>query len=1130
MKIVFGIISGILFRIKCPAKTWLLMRLVFILLFAFVLAAHARTYSQKISLNRKNVPLKNVLNEIRQETGYSFVWTQKNIVEQHLISVSITEADLQGALNECLKGLPLNYEIRGKVVYIKQTVVNKQAETKLIVPPAIQQNYVHGVVTDSSGKPLEGVSVLLRGTKKGTATNLLGEYRIYANQGDQLSFSYVGYKIKDTIVGGDNEINILLQAEPSNANDLVIVAYGQKQSKIETLGAQSTMDVEDLKQPVANLSTVLAGRISGLVGVQRSGEPGQDNASLFIRGDITQGDNSPLVLVDGVERSFNNLDPDDIASLTILKDASSTAVYGVRGANGVILIQTKKGKVGPTTIDLDYYQGITNFTTLPKLADGVTYMQMANEASTTRGGSPIYTENQIHHTYIQDDPYLYPNVNWMKEIFNKFGHNRKANLSITGGTQKVNYRLSVGYYDETGLFKVDALRQYNSSISYGKYTFSSALSVQATKSTKVDFGVNGWISNGNYPGTGASQIFDAAINTYPILYPTMYPGDKEPYVPNGGGLRSPYALLTNRGYSSTFESQIMSNLRVTQDLGFLVKGLSVYGMYSFDNNNSNSLNRSKSPTTYYATSRDADGNLVYSTILNGTDYLSFSRSSGGERQFYLESAINYSNTFGKHKVTAMALYNQNDLLDATAGDLINSIPHRSLGSVGRLTYAYDERYLAEASFGYNGAETFSPARRFGFFPSYAIGWVLSNEKFYGNADKIFQLIKLRASYGLVGNSNIGGRRFAYLGTVINSGNPYQYAEDRQSNQIYSIDIGDYPVNVSWETEKDLNIGLDLKTLNNDLSIETDAYYRKRSNIFLNRSDLPSYLGINSGILGNIGISSSKGIDITGNYHHTFGKVDFSLQGNFTYYENKWIEDGTPRQPYPWLETRGKPIYVRFGYVAEGFYTQADIDNPSVPKTVGGVVQAGDLKFKDLNGDGVIDANDEKPIGRDQLPQITYGFGTSVGYKGFSLNAFFQGDAAVDFYISNQYMPFRRGSTAGGLYSNIYDRWTPEYPSNNHFYPRLSYGADINQNYSVNNSHFVMNGAFLRLKSLDFGYTFDKDKMSHLHMGIQKLRVYFIGYNLITFSSFKMWDPELGGGSGTTYPNIRTFSLGVNATF
>ena len=1129
--------SGLLFRVPAatnhvPVIKRLLMRMFLLsipLVAGLMLMAGSGSgqsmHQVKVDVQFKGVGIKQALRQLETKTAFHFTYRDADLGNTQQVSYEARQVTVAQVLSVILQNQSLTFYQQDVNIIIKKSEAGEEAVATVLknLPPL--SAVVRGKVVNEKGDPLDGVSVTEKGTSNGTMTNRLGEFTLLvAHDSVTLQLSFIGYQSTEVKVGKRAQLTATMQSLANDLTDVVVVAYGQRQRKIETLGAQSNLDVKDLKQPVANISTVLAGRIAGLVGVQRSGEPGFDGAELFIRGIATSGNNNPLVLVDGVERQFSNLDPNDIESFTILKDASSTSVYGVRGANGVILITTKRGKAGRTEIGVDFYQGFTKFTRLPETADGVTYMQMANEASMTRGGDPKYSEEQIRKTYTQEDPYLYPNVNWFKEIFNDFGRNRKANLTIRGGNEKSNFYVSAGYYDETGLFKVDALQQYNSTIKFTRFNFSSALTLRATKTTTLDLGIKGWISNGNYPGSGTNDIFYMAIKTYPILYPTMYPGGKEPFTSTGGGLNSPYGMLVNRGYATTYQNQTMSDIQVKQDLGFIARGLSARILYAFDAINTNTLRRAKSPSTYYARSRDANGELVYEVSGQGQDYLSFDRSNGGSRQFYFEGAINYANTFGAHRVGAMLLYNQSDRVSATANDLISSIPYRSMGSVGRFTYSYDDRYLAEATFGYNGSEAFNPKKRYGFFPSIAVGWVLSNEKFYGNLTELFQLVKLRASYGLVGNGNIGSQRFGFVGTVTGT-TGYAYGQDR-GNSIGGIDINQYPVDVTWETEKDLNLGLELKTLNNALSLQVDVFNRRREHIFRTRGVVPDFLGIRNQIVGNLGIVNSKGIDITADYNKRFGDLSLFVRGTFTFNENKMIEDDSPSKPYPWLETRGLPVFHRMGYIAEGYYTQEEIEDPKVPRTVG-VVQAGDIKYKDLNGDGFIDGNDRMKIGHDQLPQIIYGFGATLGWKQWSLGAFFQGTGMVDFYFGNDFMPFRNGMASGGLYANIHDRWTPENPDQNAFYPRLSYGSDINQNYAPS-SHWVMDGKFLRLKTLDFGYTLKKGSLSKL--GVQNMRVYFIGYNLFTISPFTMWDPELGGGSGSRYPNIKTFSVGVNVTF
>lgn len=1102
------------------------MKLLAIMLFAFVMQLEASTRAQTVTIVSKKTTIKQVFLEIKKQTGYDFFYANEDISHAGSFSVSIRNRPLVDALNSILTTNGLRFDVNDKSIFVEKDKRTIKAEASV---SKIQQELITGKVLDSLGNALSGVTIVVVGKSgEGAKTDAKGHFELKVPLGNKLLFSYVGYNSQELTVANYSPLRVVLASTQEALDEVVVVGFGT-QRKIQTLGAQSTVSVKELKQPVASLTNVLSGRISGLIGMQRSGEPGLDQSELWIRGinTLSNSNAKPLILVDGVQRDFGNLDPNDIESFTILKDASATSVYGVRGANGVILITTKKGSnMDKPSIKVDIYQGLTQFTKVPEVADGITYMQVANEANITRGNSPIYDAERIQKTYSREDPYLYPDVKWTDEIFNKVGQNTKANLNITGGSQRMNYYVSASYYSEKGLFKTDDLKKYNSEIAFKRYNFTSALSLQATKSTQVDLGVKGWISNGNYPGTGTAQIFEAVFNTYPILYPVVYPNGYEPFVATGGGLHNPYGLLTNRGYVTTYANQIMSDIHVKQKLNFLTEGLSARILYSFDAKNDNRLNRTKSPITYYATKRDDNGELVYERTDggDGQDYLSFGRTNGGSRQFYLETAVNYDRVFGLHTVNGLFLFNQSDGLSAVASDLIGSLPYRSKGIVGRVSYGYDDRYLAEVSFGYNGAENFAPERRYGLFPSFAAGWVISNEGFWQGTQRVIQLLKLRASYGLVGSGNIDGRRFAYIGTVANTGG-WDYGQDR-GNYIPGLDIGDYASMVTWETEKNVNIGLELTTFNNALNLQIDLFNRRRENIFLARASVPSSAGFRSNLLGNLGATNNKGIDVTASFQKKINAVDLQIRGTFSYNQNEVIENDQASKPYPYMERRGHRINQRFGYIADGFYTQEEIDDPNIARTAG-IVQAGDLKFRDMNQDGVIDGNDQTAIGLSQDPQIVYGFGITGGYKGFSIGAFFQGVSKVQFYMSTTFMPFREGSTKGNLYANIDDRWTEDNPRQDAFYPRLSYG-DINQNYSAESSHWLQDGRFLRLKTLDAGYTFPQKTFKRI--GMENMRIYLIGYNLFTFSPFKMFDPELGNGTGGRYPNIKTYSLGLSASF
>jgi TonB-linked SusC/RagA family outer membrane protein len=995
-------------------------------------------------------------------------------------------------------------------------------------PLFAQQIQITGSVTDAKGGALPGVSVKVKNGTASTLTKNDGTYSIQLDENNAtLIYTFVGYIVQEIPVNNRKKINVSLKESETGLDEVVVVAYGQ-QKKVTLTGAISTVKADDLKQPVANLTNALAGRVAGVIGVQRSGQPGYDNSEIYIRGISTFTSSQPLILVDGVQREFANIDPEDIASFSILKDASATAVYGVRGANGVIIIETKKGKLGPPLINVQYDQGITQFTSIPKFADGVTYLQIANEAyksSNPNDPNPKYSADRINKTASGADPDLYPNVNWFDELFNKTGQNRRARLNANGGSQNAQYYLSLGYYDEEGLFKTDELASYNSAIKFTRYNFTSNLTLNVTKTTKVDFGASGWISNGNYPGSSNESIWGSAYIMPPVLIPKVYSNGLNSAI-RTGDIANPYTLLTQTGYVTEFRSQLWSNIRITQDLGMVLKGLSATGMFSFDNYNSHNIKRSKTVDGYLASGRNAAGSLILDKVSTGTSFLGYERSNGGTRQFSTEAQINYSRNFGKHAVGAMVIFNSQDREDAFAGDFIASIPYRYLGVAGRATYAYDNKYLADVNFGYNGSETFEPGKRFGFFPAFSAGWVLSEEKFFEPVKSIFQFAKIRYSYGEVGNSAIGGRRFAYIGTVDGGNGNYSYGNGLDQN-INGYDIGDYAVGVTWEKATKQNIGLELKALKNDLSITADVFQEFRTGIFRQRGDVPDYAGIRKLPYANLGEIHNRGVEGTLDYNKRIGS-DWQLgfRGSLTWTRAMIINDANAPWPYPWQQRIGRKYGQRFGYTALGLFTSNEDVANSPYQT--GTNKAGDIKYKDLNGDGRIDGFDQGPIGYGSIPEIVYGFGPTLNWKGFALSAWFKGISNVDISLNGDGLqPFSQGGERGNLLAQITDRWTPENPRQDALYPRLTYGND-NMNYA-NSSWWVRNGAFLRLQTAQLSYDFAKAKWLK-KTGMSNLNIYFIGYNLWTASGFKLWDVELGDGKGANYPLLKTYNLGVKCTF
>lgn len=921
-------------------------------------------------------------------------------------------------------------------------------------------------------------------------------------------------------VAGRGLLDVVLEQNDALLDAVEVVGYGV-QKKISVIGSQQSIQVDELKVPAANLTQGLAGRVAGLVSVQRTSEPGFDDADIYIRGisTLTASMSAPLTLVDGVPRSFANVDPEDIESFSILKDASATAVYGVRGANGVIIINTKSGLKGRPKFTVRYTEGITTPTKITDFVDGATYMEMSNEASTTRGGGTLYSREVIEKTRTHADPYLYPNVDWMDEILRDYSHNRSANVNVSGGSDKAVYYIGLAYYDEDGMYKDTKLADYNSNTYYRRYNVTTNLTLNPFRTTEIKLGIQGYLANANYPASSQATIFESAYFTQPTYIAPMYPDGKLGAF-SGGGL-NPVAELGATGYANQWRSQVYSNLRVTQQL---CKGLSITGMFSFDTYNYTSNRFTKSPNTYHATGRDANGNLIYEQTRQGTENLAYSLSAKGDRTIYLEAALNYKNTFGRHDVSGMLLFNQSDEINTKATNVEEALPYRFRGLAGRFTYGFDDRYFAEFNFGYNGSENFAPKNRYGFFPSMGLGWVISNESFFEPLTGVIQYLKVRGTWGQVGNSQISGRRFAYLATVTDSSSTsYTFGKNMDQN-FGTTAINEYAVDVTWEVADKTDIGVDMRLLNNKLNFQFDYFKESREGIYLRRSSIPAYVGMINNPYGNIGRVENKGVEFSINYANSWGDWSLSLMGNYSFNRNKVLEDDSTAA-YPWQSTIGNKVGQRFGLVALGLFESYEEIAASPMQT--GDTRPGDIKYKDVNGDGKIDEYDKVPIGWGSVPEIMYGFGFSVGWKNLSLTAMFQGAAHVDAMLSGEgVLPFSQGSSRGNLLSNITDRWTEQNPSQDVFYPRLSIG-NINMNYETS-TWWLKNTDYLRLKNIELSYRLPDRWMKRIHL--DNARVFIQGVNLLTFSSFKIWDVELGDGRGARYPNIASVSLGVNFNF
>ncbi|WP_245447220.1 SusC/RagA family TonB-linked outer membrane protein [Mucilaginibacter celer] len=1090
-------------------------------------ASSQEVLKKHLTISFKNERLGKALDGISKATGVKFTYNGSVANSTVKVSAAVNNQSLNILLDKLLLSTPYNYEALGDEIFI---YFDKKK-------PAVKPTrLLTGFVFNDQEQPLAGAGVKITASGKGVVTDGNGSYQIAVEHDDDLlTFTYVGFKPRQEKAGQNLTLNVKLEADTqqSKLNEVAVVAYGT-QRKISLIGAQSTADIDDLKQqPVASFTGLLAGRVSGIVGLQLSGEPGKDASSFYIRGlssFISSSNISPLTMVDGVERGIDMLNIDDVQSITILKDASATAVYGVIGANGVVLVQTKRGKPGNTRINADYYEGLSKFTRTPAMADGITYMNAVNEALTTRAQAPKYAATYIANTQSGTDPLLYPNVNWLDVLFNKTSHNRKGNVNISGGSASMGYYISASYLNQTGLLKNDMRTGYNSGIDYKRYNFVGNFDFQATQTSRIAVSINGYANKGNYPSQTPAAIFGYAMTVPPTEFPAEYPGGFVPGRTANGSEPNPYGQLTQSGYSVENDSQTNAQVRFTQDLGVLTQGLNLSAMYAYDVNSATSINRYKNPDTWHPDQQNpynADGSLNLVKTSTGTgDALSFNSVNSGYRNSYAEASLNYDNTFGKSRFGALVLFNQRSAGVYPASAFGDYIPQRRRGLAGRITYAYNNRYFAEVNVGYNGSNNFAPGNRYGFFPAYGAGWMISEESFFSNLKKTVSMLKIRYSDGYVGSDDTAGPRFAYLTILREGSSGYTFGLNREG--LAGISVDTYGTNSSWATSHKQNLGMDIELLN-QLNLSVDFFKEYRDKVIMQRTSIPLFAGLTTQPFANVGSTRNKGFDITLSGRFKLGKLTTQINGTLSYSNPKIVNNDDQPPPYPWMDKRGHSPIATYGYIADGLFTsQSEIDNSAVPvdKTL---IKPGDIKYRDLNHDGKINAYDVTAITDGGLPPLIWGLGFNSAYQNFFLSAFFVGNQNIRKYLGGTAIqPFSTNGGISNAYANITDRWTEANPRQDAFYPRLAYGNAPNVNNTVVSSWWVKDLGFIRLKTLNFGYNLPKLLLSKLKL--KSAAVYLEGYNLLTFSKFKLWDPEEGTINGTQYPNVKTLALGLRAAF
>jgi len=986
---------------------------------------------------------------------------------------------------------------------------------------------IHGLVLDVNGEPLIGLTVAVKGSTNATVTDLDGRYSIRALSRDILVFTYVGFLTQEIEIKDQTTINVVMREASVALDDIVVVGYGtqKKESVTGALSSVKAKELEKISTPM--LTNAIGGVVPGIITRQTSGEPGYNHADIFIRGVATMGTASkaPLILVDGIERDINLINSAEVETFTVLKDASATAVYGVRGANGVVLIETKKGKKGKPKITLRTEFANLHGLRFPDYINGYEFASLMNEASRNSKRPEPWTEEDLELFRNGQDPYLHPNVNWTDEVLRKDAFQTINNLSVSGGNETVRYFINVGYSSQTGLFKEDPQYKYRTNTKSDRYNFRSNIDISLSKDLVIDLGIGGIIRDLTFPGSSADHIFHSMKQISPINYPRQNPDG----TPAGGVsylMDNPWALTTQSGYTKQFRNTLQSTFGIKWDLSSLVtKGLNLTGKFAFDYNYSNDAIRNKKYEIkqYY---KDKDGNDQYNVIRN-EEAMGYQINQWSNRTFYYEASVNYNRAFNIHNVGAMILFNRNDYKDLTAGNSLLNLSYRRQSLAGRATYEFDNRYLLEFNFGYNGSENFPEGQRYGFFPSGSVGWVLTSESFW--KFKPINHLKIRGSYGVVGNDQIGGR-FLYLSTVNKNANGYYFGEDMTWKVGYAEDkMG--TTDVTWEKSYKTDVGVDMQLFNGFINLQFDYFYEKRRDILLQRGRVPNISGItqNSKPWANIGAADNKGFDfnITASKQTSYG-LYYSLGVNMTLAKNKILEDDTAIHKWENRNSRGRPIDQPFGWVVLGlFEDQEDIDN-SPKQNLGPAPQPGDIKYKDVNGDNVIDDNDIAPIGYTRTPEIMFGFGGTIGYKGFELSLQFTGATRTSTFLDTEGMyPFMLEYPNYNVMREYYDnRWIPGTEDNSRaIYPAVVAGNNSN-NYRTN-TLYQKNAEYIKLKNAEIAYNIPPKLLRSTPL--ETIRVFINGNNLLCFDHIKVIDPESNYGTGR-YPLQRTINFGAQLTF
>lgn len=1136
-----------------PRLTKFMLAVGFLLTTIFSYAGNlAYAQNQTFTFQLKNVSIKTVLQTIEKQSEFIFMYRSDLLDTSKKVSVNADKQSVSQILDQILAGTNVAYEINDRQILLKKTTDVESEVTQ--IPGSAKGSTISGLVTDGDGNPVIGATVQIKGSNTGVITDVNGRYSIKAKVGQILVFSYIGYNQEEREIKSSAAINVKMLESSTNLEDVVIIGYGQ-QKKESVVSSVNSISSKELQMPTRSLTNNLAGQIAGVLAVQRSGEPGRDDAQFWIRGISSfMGGTDPLVLVDGVPRSMSDIGVDEIETFTVLKDAAATAVYGAEGANGVVLITSKRGKSQKPTLDVRAEFGMNKPTRLPRLMGSYDYARLYNEAAWEDAGNPTkgfvapYSDEVLEMYRTGADPDLYPDADFLSLLKDQ-SFNQRVTLNLRGGGERVRYFVSGAFYHEDGIYESRASDLYDANIGLSRYNIRSNIDIDVTKTTLLSVDISGQYTDSHYPGISTESIwgslFSFAPNEFPLIFSDGTISESKLYN-NMQETANPYNKINESGYQDNWEAFIQSKLTLDQKLDFITKGLSLKLSGSFDADYYSQTRRTKEPKSYRL--EVVDGVRQYIMVNEGKPNLTdpINNGTGGEKRIYLEGSLNYKRVFNDvHDVSGMLLYMQKER--QTQGD---GLPFKKQSFVSRVSYGYDGRYMLEGSFGMTGSENFAKGHRWGIFPAFGAAWYISNEAFMQSCSDVLNKLKLRASYGLTGNDDIGSTRFPYRGSLSDSAPGYNFGFSDGPNGGVSNGYGgiieelfESPF-LSWEIEEKKNIGLDLGLLDGRIDMSVDYFHNNRRNILMQRNTVSGVAGFRQNPWQNYGKVRNSGVDGNIVFRQNIRDWVLSFRGNFTYAHNKIIEYDEVAPLYDYQRYTGNILGKPQLYIADGLYAEDDFDIVVDPTTgskqytlkegmpvPSGDVRPGDIKYRDLNGDKKIDSYDAT-YDHDfysENPEIVYGFGLNVEYKGIYAGVFFQGvaNAAINLNGSTHFIPFNQGKL-GSVRCEAMNHWSSNDPTNtNVMFPRLHTENFVHNTY--NSTWWYRDASFLRLKNLEVGYNFDKEWLKKCLM--KQARIYIQGNNLAVWDHVKMWDPELGSaGAGIKYPINMTWTVGLELTF